>query len=112
VRAVGPCGTSAFSSSDAGSRVAVRPAPPEPQGHGRQLQLRHRDLKASSGATGYQAWRTPPTRPTPADRHQLDAVLRRHDRRPRPLYYYWVRPRTCGTSGFSNRDRGNSIQCP
>ena len=116
-RAVGPCGTSAFSNSDAGSRGSGS-APPAPKfvratdGNCNSVTVTWR---ASNGATGYQIWRGTTTSSSSAVQIGTSSTLSFVDTTPFPgaTYYYWVKAtNSCGTSGFSNRDRGSSIQCP
>jgi hypothetical protein len=117
VRAVGPCGTSGFSNSDSGSRGSGS-APPAP------TRVRATDgacnavtvtWRASSGATGYQIWRGTTVNSASAVQIGTSTTLSFVDTTPFPgtTYHYWVKAtNSCGTSGFSNRDRGNSVQCP
>ncbi|HEX6882428.1 MAG TPA: S8 family serine peptidase [Planctomycetota bacterium] len=117
VRAVGPCGVSGFSNSDSGARGSGS-APPAPS------RVRATDgacnavtvtWRAASGATGYQIWRGTSTNSASAVQIGTSSTLSFVDTTafPGAQYYYWAKAtNSCGTSGFSNRDRGSSVQCP
>ena len=117
VRATGPCGTSGFSNSDAGSR-GTGSAPASPS------RLKASDdecnsvivtWRASSGATGYEVWRGTSNNSSSATLIGTSSTLSFVDTTgvPGATYQYWAKATNgCGTSGFSNRDRGHSVQCP
>jgi len=117
VRSVGACGASAFSDSDPGARASgTAPGAPSrvraTDGTCNQVTVTWR---AASGATGYQIWRGTSTSSAGAVQIGTSATLSFVDSTgvPGTRYYYWVKATNpCGTSGFSNRDRGNSVQCP
>jgi len=117
VRAASTCGTSAFSNSDSGSRGSGS-APPAPKmtratdGNCNSVTVTWR---AASGATGYQIWRGTTNNSSSAVQIGTSTTLSFVDTTglPGTTYSYWVKAtNSCGTSGFSNRDRGSSIQCP
>ena len=117
VRAVGPCGTSGFSNSDAGSRGSgSAPAAPKflraTDGNCNSVTVTWR---AANGATGYQIWRGTSNNSANAVQIGTSATLSFVDTTAIPglQYYYWAKStNSCGVSGFSNRDRGDSVQCP
>jgi hypothetical protein len=117
VRAVGPCGTSAFSNSDSGTRASGS-APPAPN----RVKATDGDCnavtvtwRAASGATGYEVWRGTTMNSASAVLIGTSATLSFVDTTPTPgvTHFYWAKAtNACGTSGFSNRDRGSAVQCP
>jgi fibronectin type 3 domain-containing protein len=117
VRAVGPCGTSGFSPSDSGSRGSgsAPPAPSRVKATDGQCNAVTVTWRAASGATGYQIWRGTSSNSASAVQIGTSTTLSFVDTTgfPGAVYYYWVKAtNSCGTSGFSNRDRGSSVQCP
>jgi len=117
VRAVGPCGTSAFSNSDAGSRASGSSpsAPSRVKATDGDCNSVTVTWRAASGATGYQIWRGTTMNSANAVLIGTSTTLSFVDTTGTPgvTYFYWVKATNpCGTSGFSNRDRGSSIQCP
>jgi len=117
VRAVGACGTSAFSNADAGSRgTGTAPSSPSrlkaTDGGCNSVTLTWR---AASGATGYEIWRGTSNNSANAALIGTSTSLSFVDTTTLPgvVYQYWTKATNpCGTSGFSNRDRGSSVQCP
>jgi predicted phage tail protein len=117
VRAVGPCGTSAFSNSDSGTRASGT-APSSPS----RVKATDGDCntvtvtwRAASGATGYEIWRGTTMNSASAVLIGTSATLSFVDTTPTPgvTHFYWAKAtNACGTSGFSNRDRGSAVQCP
>jgi hypothetical protein len=71
--------------------------------------------RAAAGATGYEVWRGTSNSSSSAVLIGTSAALAFVDPTavPGTTYYYWVKATSpCGTSGFSNRDRGKAVQCP
>ncbi len=116
VRAVGPCGTSVFSNSDAGVRGSGS-APDSPS----RVRATDGDCdavtvtwRAANGATGYEIWRGLTNNSSSAVLIGTSTTLSFVDfsGSPGTAYRYWVKAtNACGTSGFSNRDRGHWVQC-
>jgi fibronectin type 3 domain-containing protein len=117
VRAVGPCGTSAFGNSDAGSRGSgsAPPAPTRVRATDGNCNAVTVTWRAASGATGYQIWRGTTNNSGSAVQIGTSTTLSFVDTTafPGATYHYWVKAtNSCGTSPFSNRDRGSAVQCP
>jgi hypothetical protein len=117
VRAVGPCGTSAFGTPDSGARGSgsAPAAPGRVRATDGACNAVTVTWRASSGATSYQVWRGTSTNSANAVLIGTSTTLSFVDTSPFPgaTYHYWAKAvNSCGISGFSNRDRGNSVQCP
>ena len=117
VRAVGPCGTSGFSNSDSGSRGSgtVPGAPSRLKATDGACNMVTVTWRAASGATGYEIWRGTSNNSASASLIGTSTTLSFDDTTAVPgvNYYYWAKATNgCGASGFSNRDRGRSVQCP
>ena len=117
VRAVGSCGASAFSNADSGSRASGS-APPSPS----RVKATDNDCnavtvtwRASSGATSYLIFRGTSNNSASAVQIGTSGTLSFVDTTavPGTTYQYWAKAaNACAVSGFSNRDRGSSVQCP
>jgi hypothetical protein len=117
VKATNVCGTSGFSASDSGSR-ATGSAPAAP------TRVRATDgtscaettitWQASAGATGYEIWRSTQNNTATAVLIGTDTASPFGDTTGGVAvrYWYWVKAtNACGTSGFSNGNRGHR-SCP
>ena len=117
MRADGPCGTSAFSASDSGLRgTGADPSSPTrvkaTDGDCNSVLV---NWRAASGATGYEVWRGTSTNSANASLIGTSATLTFVDTTGSAgvIYFYWAKAtNACGTSGFSNRDRGSFVNCP
>jgi fibronectin type 3 domain-containing protein len=117
VQAVGPCGSSSFGGPDTGSRGSgtAPAAPSNLTATDGQCNATTLTWNAVSGATSYVVYRGIRTSPNQALQIGTSTVNSFSDTTGAfgTRYYYWVRAvNGCGTSGFSNRDRGRRISCP
>jgi fibronectin type 3 domain-containing protein len=117
VRAVGPCGSSSFGGPDQGSRGAgtAPPAPNNLVASNGQCNATSVTWNAVSGASSYQVYRGIRNNANQATLIGTSSVNSFSDTTGAfgQRYYYWARAvNSCGTSGFSTRDRGWRVSCP
>ncbi|MGE0481997.1 MAG: S8 family serine peptidase [Phycisphaerae bacterium] len=117
LRATGTCGTSGFSSSDAGSRAvgSTPSAPTRVKASDGQCNVTTVTWKASNGATSYEIYRGTSNNSAAAVLIGTSTTTSFGDTTGafNQAYNYWVKARSaCGVSGFSSRNAGSRVSCP
>jgi len=117
VRATGACGTSAFSASDSGSRASgsAPSAPSRVKATDGQCNVTTVTWRGVSGATSYEVWRATSNNSAQGVLIGTSTTTSFQDTTGAfgQFYWYWVKARNaCGTSGFSNGNRGHRVSCP